>query len=254
MVAPVVLPKERTWSWDYLARISTRVFGAPSEADFLKQDALGSGGGVSEVFRMPPYQSIIPGINQFSAIHYLTPIAFTNQFPAALGPVTLPFMLPSDWAVNLSGPLVSGNGGDSRLTPDLSTNADPQTGYAVFTRLFKPVFGANWEQFGGTSFVAPQLNGVSALIQSMTGGRVGFWNPAIYRFAASAGSPITPVNAQGSIAGTTVKNTPTTVTFTIPGSNNLFYTGRPGTRYNMGSGLGIPNLTALGQRFANITH
>ena len=252
----IVIPKERTWGWDYLwpeFKQFGQILGDPTqtEVDWAKANVAGSGGGVSEVNSMPPYQSLIPGISQFSAIHYLTPTAFTNTFPA-LGPVTLPFKLPSDWAVNFSGPLVSGNGGDSRLTPDLSTNADPQTGYAVFTRLFKPVFGANWEQFGGTSFVAPQLNGVSALIQSMTGGRIGFWNPAIYRFAASAGSPFTPVNAQGSIAGTTVHHTTGTVTFTVPGSNNIFYTGRPGTKYNMGSGLGIPNLTALGQRFEKI--
>jgi subtilase family serine protease len=254
----IVIPRERTWGWDYLwpeFQQFGRILNIPglTEVDWAKSNVVGSGGGVSEVFGMPPYQSIIPGISQFSAIHYLTPIAFTNQFPA-LGPATLPFNLPSDWAVDFGGPLVSGNGGDSRLTPDLSANADPQTGYAVFTRLFKPVFGTNWVQFGGTSFVAPQLNGVSALVQSMTGGRIGFWNPAIYRFAASAGSPFTPVNAQGSIAGTTVRHTPGTVTFTVPGSNNIFYTGRPGTRYNMGSGLGIPNLTELGQRFAKMNH
>jgi hypothetical protein len=39
--------------------------------------------------------------------------------------------------------------------------------------------------------------------------------------------------------------------FTVPGNNNLWWSGRAGTRYNMAVGLGIPNLTELGQDFAH---
>ena len=102
------------------------------------------------------------------------------------------------------------------------------------------MYGADWVQFGGTSFVSPQLNGVSALIQAQSGGRVGFWNPSIYRFARAAGSPFKPLNAQGTIGGTTVKNTANGPVYTVPGNNNLYWTGKPGTRYNMATGLGIP--------------
>ncbi len=37
--------------------------------------------------------------------------------------------------------------------------------------------------WGGTSFVAPQLNGSTAVIDSYLGHRVGLWNPSIYAFA-----------------------------------------------------------------------
>ena len=39
---------------------------------------------------------------------------------------------------------------------------------------------------GGTSFVAPQLNGSTAVIDSVLGHRVGFWNPSIYAAARTA--------------------------------------------------------------------
>ena len=41
----------------------------------------------------------------------------------------------------------------------------------------QPVLQGGW---GGTSFVAPQLNGSTAVIDSALGHRVGFWNPSIY--------------------------------------------------------------------------
>ncbi len=63
-------------------------------------------------------------------------------------------------------------------------------------------------------------------------------------------SPFKPLNAQGSIGQTTVKHTPGGPVYTVPGNNNLYWSGRPGTRYNMGSGLGIPNLTELGRAFS----
>jgi hypothetical protein len=47
--------------------------------------------------------------------------------------------------------------------PDVSFNADPDTGYTVFYT--SDVHGFEVHHFaGGTSFVAPQLNGVAALL------------------------------------------------------------------------------------------
>ena len=86
---------------------------------------------------------------------------------------------------------------------------------------------------GGTSFVAPQLNGSTAVIDSFVGHRVGLWNPSIYGFATRFGSPFTPLDTPGT------------------SNDNLFYTGTPGTVYNPATGLGVPNLAALGQDFAN---
>ena len=49
-----------------------------------------------------------------------------------------------------------------RNVPDVSFNADPETGYVVdYT---SSVTGFGQEHLGGTSFVAPQLNGVTALL------------------------------------------------------------------------------------------
>jgi subtilase family serine protease len=38
---------------------------------------------------------------------------------------------------------------------------------------------------GGTSFVGPQLNGVTALLAQYTEQRLGLWNPLLYDIAAA---------------------------------------------------------------------
>ncbi len=85
--------------------------------------------------------------------------------------------------------------------------------------------------WGGTSFVAPQLNGSTAVIDSALGRRVGFWNPAMYRTALDpawpSGSPFTPLDQAGT------------------SNDNLYYTGNPGEPYNEAVGLGVPDLTKL---------
>jgi kumamolisin len=134
----------------------------------------------------------------------------------------------------------------------VSTNADPQTGYAVYDpNLFAP---DTFAQFGGTSFVAPQLNGSTAVIDSFLHHRIGLWNPAIYRFANSRNSPFTPLNDTTVFSGINVLSQTDAEgnTTVLPGNftnDNLFYTGRPGTTWNPASGLGTPNLTALAQDF-----
>ncbi len=68
--------------------------------------------------------------------------------------------------------------GTGRAIPTFPTDADPQTGYLIYAPSFRhrrpPV-----QEYGGTSFVAPQLNGSTAVIDSYLGHRVGFWNPSI---------------------------------------------------------------------------
>ena len=79
----------------------------------------------------------------------------------------------------------------------------------------------------------PQLNGSAAVIDSSVGHRVGFWNPSIYKFATQHTSPFDPLNTPGRT------------------HDNLFFTGTPGTLYNPGSGLGVPDFAQLGTAFAN---
>jgi kumamolisin len=94
----------------------------------------------------------------------------------------------------------------------------------------EPVLEGGW---GGTSFVAPQLNGSTAVIDAAVGHRVGFWNPSIYNFATSSNSPFTTLNQAGT------------------SNDNIFFTGNPGTVYNPATGLGIPNLAALARDFSH---
>ena len=80
--------------------------------------------------------------------------------------------------------------------------------------------------------MAPQLNGATAVIDSLLGHRVGFWNPAIYQFAQQRNSPFTPLDSPSA------------------SNDNLYYTGTLGHLYNVGSGLGTPDLTRLAFDFA----
>ena len=80
--------------------------------------------------------------------------------------------------------------------------------------------------------MAPQLNGSTAVIDQAVGHRVGFWNPSIYRWAAGPDSPFQPLDAASA------------------SNTNLFYTGTAGHVFNVGSGLGTPNLTKLAEDFA----
>lgn len=208
----VTVPTERTWGWDYLWPYWQQ-FGFPNETSWAQALVAGSGGGYSSIFPTPLYQTVVRGVHQYAAVPYLTP---TNSNTA--------------WNFN-PNPAVTTGFGNGRATPDLAMNADPQTGYAVYSTLFGPAFGGNWVQFGGTSFVAPQLAGITALIDDYVGRRVGFWNPSIYRFATSRNSPFTPLDTTGT------------------SSDNLYYTGRQGATFNPGSGLGIPDFYLLAQDF-----
>ena len=66
-----------------------------------------------------------------------------------------------------------------RNLPDVSFNADPETGYTIFYTSSRNGFGVD-SFFGGTSFVAPQLAGVSALINQNVHGRVGLLSFPLY--------------------------------------------------------------------------
>ena len=217
---------QRTWGWDWLwpffAQFTDPTTNAPytSEGAFAKANPLGGGGGFSVLEPTPFYQQLVPSAHAFSATEYLTPIDFQ-----AIDGLTE----PTDWSFDPAPPVITGTG-TGRATPDVSANADPFTGYEVyFTGFTGDPLETGW---GGTSFVDPQLNGATALIDSLLGHRVGFWNPAIYRFAAHGHSPFTPLDEASN------------------NNDNLFYTGTPGHIYNVGSGLGYPDLAKLAADFA----
>jgi kumamolisin len=67
-----------------------------------------------------------------------------------------------------------------RTVPDVSADANPSTGYAIFS-------AGTWVEFGGTSCAAPMWSGFTALHDALSGGRLGDANPALYQIAAGSG-------------------------------------------------------------------
>jgi len=217
----VTIKSERTWGWDWLWPHYAD-FKAPSEFAFAQAEPLGSGGGFSNVVPTPAYQQGVRGVHHFSAVEYLRPTTYKN-----VGGLNL----PTAWIFN-PAPRVTRGFATGRATPDLSANGDPFTGYDVYFSGFKgDPLESGW---GGTSFVAPQLNGSTALIDSYLGHRIGFWNPAIYKFATSGHNPFKPLGTPGT------------------SNDNLLYSGLRRNLYNVGSGLGTPNLAAIARDFASL--
>lgn len=109
--------------------------------------------------------------------------------------------------------------------PDISANADPITGYSVdYTSDasgFRTLFGQ-----GGTSFVAPELNGVAALLCQKANGRLGLINGALYDLVKSNLEKKPGGSIKSVIAG-----------------NNWFYKGAQG--YTPAAGVGVRDVTKL---------
>ncbi len=159
---------ERAWTWDYIVtQAAQQGFGGVYTLDEFF--SVGGGGGVSAYFPTPWYQSNTPGISKTVPAQYLSVDLGAGS--------AVEVVLPSQFA--------------GRNTPDLSTNADPESGYQVLSRGYLEDFN------GGTSFVAPQLNGVTALLAEALGGRVGQLNPALYKLGQVASPDLTAGNNWG---------------------------------------------------------
>jgi kumamolisin len=186
--------QESVWGWDYLQNYFNQ-YVRP-----INLFASGGGGGVSVYWHKPFYQQFTWGIRRSEPNQSLV-----YNDPSA-GPTTL-LQLPSHFA--------------GRNVPDISLNADPETGYIFVST----VDGGLASGEGGTSFVAPQLNGITALLRQSTGHRIGLWNPQVYALQNIFGygffSPFNSVRA----------------------GDNWFYDGAP--RYNQGAGIGTLNVANL---------
>jgi subtilase family serine protease len=219
--AEVSVKSQRAWGWDYLWKAIATTTGV-SYASAATSDVVGGGGGFSVDEPEPSYQTLVSGTSDYHGVKYLTPTDYESVVKGA------DFVEPTSWSVTSTPPLVSG-GGSGRAVPDLSADADPETGYLLYEPSAATVLEGGW---GGTSFIAPQLNGSTAVIDSYLGHRVGFLNPSLYSLAAGSGSPVTPLNTAST------------------SNDNIFYTGNPGALYNEATGLGVPNLTKLAQDLA----
>ena len=192
------LTQESVWGWDYIQNYFDTNFGP----GLLNLFSVGGGGGVSVYWRKPWYQWFTRGIERSQKKQSLV-----YNDPQA-GPTTL-LKLPGHFP--------------GRNLPDVSLNADPETGYVVVSTADGGVISG----YGGTSFVAPQLNGISALLTQSLHHRVGFWNPHVYLLQAIFGS-----GKYGAFND-------------VRAGDNWFYQGEPG--FDQGSGVGTLNVANFDQ-------
>jgi subtilase family serine protease len=225
VTSPYSVTQQRAWGWDYLWPAIAGSFGIPLE-QAAEANVVGTGGGFSVDEPEPSYQYGVSGTNFFNAVKYLTPTGYTNVNG---------IIAPTTWNFNPT-PSVSHGVGSGRALPDVSADADPQSGYIAYIPAFESIGASPFEIYGGTSFIGPQMNGVTAVIDQYVGHRVGFWNPSIYQFAQSWNSPFTPLQQAGT------------------NNDNIYYTGQPGALFNEATGLGTPNISALANDFAGYSN
>jgi subtilase family serine protease len=201
----VTVPEERVWGWDYRQPICDAE-GKPTAID-CGIFSVGTGGGISVFFDVPFFQIGLPGVQLSQPGQTFTELDTT--------PPTDFFDFPANFA--------------GRNVPDLEFNADPETGYDIFYT--SSVHGFEVLTFiGGTSFVAPQLNGVTALLGENAGHRFGLFTVPIYALARSGIATLGPNPAL----------------HTITTGDNWFFTARNG--FSPAAGLGtiqVSNLAKL---------
>lgn len=189
--------EERVWGWDYLIPYCTALSQDPITCGIF---SIGSGGGVSVFFPVPDYQLYLKGVQRSEPgqafIEYLPPPAQIYYDPPAYF--------------------------RGRNVPDVAMNADPQTGYLLYYT--SDVNGFGIQTYGGTSFVAPQLNGVTALLGQDEGHRLGLLNYSLYRLNHEGwGAPLRYITE----------------------GDNWFYTGQ--NNYSPAAGLGTINVDKLAE-------
>ena len=205
----VTVPTERPWAWDYFRDYYVGNYG--QSVYYSEVFPVGAGGGVSVVYGVPSYQAGLAGVKKSSTGQSMFgPIYYNATTQTFSGPIGDYIDMPGNFA--------------GRNVPDVSLNADPNTGYYL-------VFGNQlYAGGGGTSFVAPQLNGIFSLITQQAGKRLGLLHPQLYNAFRSMGYGTgSPFRAVG--AGT-----------------NLYYTATNG--YNPAAGLGVLNIDNLSKVLA----
>ncbi len=218
----VTLTQQRAWGWDYAWKAGADTT-PESLSDSAQANVVGGGGGFSAFYPTPAYQQGVSGTTTFGAVPYLTPTDYVTQDGLTL---------PEAWSFDGSPPVIQGIA-SGRATPDVSANADPFSGYLLYEPSDGPIGQPLLEEgWGGTSFIAPQFDGSTAVIDSYIGRRTGFWNPSIYQFATEPDSPFTSLDQSGT------------------DNDNIYYTGTPGTVFNPATGLGYPDLSRLAVDFA----
>jgi len=194
------VPTEQAWGWDYLIPLCKALQADPISCGIYSG---GSGGGVSSFVPRPFYQDGVEGIT--ATVPGQTLYDFSQTPPAFVA------MLPGGY--------------EGRNVPDIALNADPQTGYLFYYTSSASGFGI--DEAGGTSFAAPQMNGVTALFDQAIGHRVGLLNSSLYDFVREGrayGGHEAPLRD-------------------IKAGDNWYYHGLPG--YDRTTGVGVPDFAKL---------
>ena len=114
-----------------------------------------------------------------------------------------------------------------RYTPDISFSASGHDGYfgCLAARGYGCVSAANgsfgFEYFAGTSAAAPDMAGVTALLDQKLGAAQGNLNPELYQLAAGAPAAFHDVTVSTSGVTTCNINTPSMCNNSIPGPTGL---------------------------------
>ncbi len=126
----------------------------PAGAGFVETSWNGSGGagggGISQVWPMPPYQADAP-----SSLHVVSSYSSGAPCQAATG--------------------------YCREVPDVAADASPAVGYSVY-------YDGGWTAFAGTSAAAPlwaALTGLADASRGCSGRPLGFLNPSLYQLAGT---------------------------------------------------------------------
>ncbi len=194
---------EQAWTWDYLIPLC-EALGLDPLGPLCGIYPAGTGGGVSSYFPRPFYQQGVPGMVNTQPHQKL--------FDESQSPPALIAALPAGFA--------------GRNLPDLSVNSDPDTGYAVWYTSSASGFGVE-DFWGGTSFAAPQLNGVTALLAQGMRHRVGLLNVPLYQLLRQGGA----------YPG---RNAP--LRDIVEGDNWYFYAHKG---YDQTTGTGVPDVANL---------
>src|SRR5579859_6752102 len=160
----------------------------------------GGGGGISNTFTLPSWQTGQGVINSYSS----------------------------------GTPCNAPNGKYCREVPDVTADADPASGYAIYCTVNNAGCSSNgWLEVGGTSAAAPLWAGSTALVNQylLSKGKtvIGFANPALYGV----------FNAQQALPAF----------HDITSGTNLHYPAAAG--YDMASGIGSPDINNLAQDLTN---
>ena len=175
--------------------------GPPPKQTVWNDGSGATGGGISTAWSMPSYQS-----GASSSLHVIT--SRSSRIPCG-----------------------AATGSFCREVPDVSADADPNTGYLIYWQ-------GVWGGIGGTSAAAPLWAAFTALVNASSGCKrtpIGFANPVLYTAAGNAYSTdfndITSAN--NDLTGTNGGNFPA------------------GKGYDMATGLGTPNGQTLPATLCN---